>query len=153
MCVLSWAVRWWSCLRHASSSLQIWTGRSCSETVCSKRYRSFIEVCSKQAALVLGLIFSSFIETTVFSTVGRLYLTGSSMSGLGCRSSDADLCLVVMENVSLYRSVPFVSAKCKTVDAHVFLNFCSLFFIYFRKSFVLFQSLKYSQGHLDTSVS
>lgn len=25
----------------------------------------------------------------------RLYLTGSSMSGLGCRSSDADLCLVV----------------------------------------------------------
>lgn len=25
----------------------------------------------------------------------RLYLTGSSMSGLGCRSSDADLCLVI----------------------------------------------------------
>lgn len=25
----------------------------------------------------------------------RLYLTGSSMSGLGCRSSDADICLVV----------------------------------------------------------
>lgn len=25
----------------------------------------------------------------------RLYLTGSSMSGLGCRSSDADLCLIV----------------------------------------------------------
>ncbi|XP_014848343.1 PREDICTED: poly(A) RNA polymerase GLD2 isoform X1 [Poecilia mexicana] len=28
----------------------------------------------------------------------RLYLTGSSMSGLGCRSSDADLCLVVTGN-------------------------------------------------------
>lgn len=28
----------------------------------------------------------------------RLYLTGSSMSGLGCRSSDADLCLVVNVN-------------------------------------------------------
>lgn len=27
--------------------------------------------------------------------VGRLYLTGSSMNGLGCRSSDADLCLVI----------------------------------------------------------
>lgn len=27
----------------------------------------------------------------------RLYMTGSSMSGLGCRSSDADLCLVVPE--------------------------------------------------------
>ncbi|XP_072244149.1 poly(A) RNA polymerase GLD2 [Leuresthes tenuis] len=26
---------------------------------------------------------------------GRLYLTGSSMNGLGCRSSDADLCLVI----------------------------------------------------------
>ncbi|KAM6931393.1 poly(A) RNA polymerase GLD2 [Xenentodon cancila] len=28
----------------------------------------------------------------------RLYLTGSSMNGLGCRSSDADLCLVIKEN-------------------------------------------------------
>ncbi|XP_067375955.1 poly(A) RNA polymerase GLD2 isoform X2 [Channa argus] len=27
--------------------------------------------------------------------VARLYLTGSSMNGLGCRSSDADLCLVL----------------------------------------------------------
>ncbi|XP_054867136.1 poly(A) RNA polymerase GLD2 isoform X2 [Amphiprion ocellaris] len=27
--------------------------------------------------------------------VARLYLTGSSMNGLGCRSSDADLCLVI----------------------------------------------------------
>ncbi|XP_061585034.1 poly(A) RNA polymerase GLD2 [Cololabis saira] len=28
----------------------------------------------------------------------RLYLTGSSMNGLGCRSSDADLCLVINEH-------------------------------------------------------
>ncbi|XP_043967879.1 poly(A) RNA polymerase GLD2 [Gambusia affinis] len=28
----------------------------------------------------------------------RLYLTGSSISGLGCRSSDADLCLVIKGN-------------------------------------------------------
>ncbi|XP_035999510.1 poly(A) RNA polymerase GLD2 [Fundulus heteroclitus] len=28
----------------------------------------------------------------------RLYLTGSSMNGLGCRSSDADLCLVIKGN-------------------------------------------------------
>ncbi|XP_058491442.1 poly(A) RNA polymerase GLD2 [Solea solea] len=28
-------------------------------------------------------------------TAARLYLTGSSMNGLGCRSSDADLCLVI----------------------------------------------------------
>ncbi|XP_056275649.1 poly(A) RNA polymerase GLD2 [Pseudoliparis swirei] len=31
-------------------------------------------------------------------TVARLYLTGSSMNGLGCRSSDADLCLVLKGN-------------------------------------------------------
>ncbi|CAM9339958.1 unnamed protein product [Lampetra planeri] len=30
--------------------------------------------------------------------VARLYLTGSSMNGLGCRSSDADLCLVISGN-------------------------------------------------------
>lgn len=30
--------------------------------------------------------------------VARLYLTGSSINGLGCRSSDADLCLVVNGN-------------------------------------------------------
>lgn len=40
----------------------------------------------------------------VFLTVARLYLTGSSMNGLGCRSSDADLCLVLKGNVSI--SVP-----------------------------------------------
>ncbi|XP_071755805.2 poly(A) RNA polymerase GLD2 [Centroberyx gerrardi] len=31
--------------------------------------------------------------------VARLYLTGSSMNGLGCRTSDADLCLVVVGSV------------------------------------------------------
>ncbi|CAN9513298.1 unnamed protein product [Ophioblennius macclurei] len=30
--------------------------------------------------------------------VGQLYLTGSSMNGLACRSSDADLCLVIRGN-------------------------------------------------------
>ncbi|XP_041855212.1 poly(A) RNA polymerase GLD2 [Melanotaenia boesemani] len=30
--------------------------------------------------------------------VGRLYLTGSSINGLGCRTSDADLCLVIQGN-------------------------------------------------------
>lgn len=36
----------------------------------------------------------------LFLTVARLYLTGSSMNELGCRSSDADLCLVIKGNVS-----------------------------------------------------
>lgn len=37
---------------------------------------------------------------SVFFPVARLYLTGSSMNELGCRSSDADLCLVTKGNVS-----------------------------------------------------
>lgn len=37
---------------------------------------------------------------SVFLPVARLYLTGSSMNELGCRSSDADLCLVIKGNVS-----------------------------------------------------
>lgn len=52
--------------------------------------------------------------------VARLYLTGSSMSGLGCRSSDADLCLVLKGNKRhdpihvlsvlqrLFKSLPYV---------------------------------------------
>lgn len=39
---------------------------------------------------------------SVFLAVARLYLTGSSMNGLGCRSSDADLCLVLKGNVSSF---------------------------------------------------
>ncbi|XP_029685993.1 poly(A) RNA polymerase GLD2 isoform X2 [Takifugu rubripes] len=35
---------------------------------------------------------------SVFFPVARLYLTGSSMNELGCRSSDADLCLVIKGN-------------------------------------------------------
>lgn len=35
--------------------------------------------------------------------VARLYLTGSSMNGLGCRSSDADLCLVIRGMVNIDR--------------------------------------------------
>lgn len=80
-------------------------------------------------------------------------MTGSSINGLGCRSSDADLCLVITGKVSLYCSVVFVSTKCKTVDAHLFLNFSSLFFIYFRKGLILFQSLINSEVHLEPSVS
>ncbi|XP_029295582.1 poly(A) RNA polymerase GLD2 [Cottoperca gobio] len=52
--------------------------------------------------------------------VARLYLTGSSMNGLGCRSSDADMCLVIKGNKKpdpihvlsvlqrLFKSLPYV---------------------------------------------
>lgn len=43
---------------------------------------------------------------SVFLAVARLYLTGSSMNGLGCRSSDADLCLVLKGNVSISDFAP-----------------------------------------------
>ncbi|KAM9858317.1 poly(A) RNA polymerase GLD2 [Aulostomus maculatus] len=53
-------------------------------------------------------------------TVARLYLTGSSMNELGCRSSDADVCLVLREKKRpepihvlsvlhrLFKSLPYV---------------------------------------------
>lgn len=46
----------------------------------------------------------SLCSYSPFLAVARLYLTGSSMNGLGCRSSDADLCLVIrgMVNIDHY---------------------------------------------------
>uniref|UniRef100_A0A3Q2QC34 polynucleotide adenylyltransferase n=1 Tax=Fundulus heteroclitus TaxID=8078 RepID=A0A3Q2QC34_FUNHE len=38
----------------------------------------------------------------------RLYLTGSSMNGLGCRSSDADLCLVIKGNCQHCETWPWL---------------------------------------------
>lgn len=45
LCALSWVVRWWSCLRRASSSLQIWSGRRCAALVCNKTYSKSFHVC------------------------------------------------------------------------------------------------------------
>lgn len=59
------------------------------------------------------VLFCSFFFTKLllFLPVARLYLTGSSMNGLGCRSSDADLCLVIRGTVSIYGSALFISSK------------------------------------------
>ncbi|XP_030593543.1 poly(A) RNA polymerase GLD2 [Archocentrus centrarchus] len=46
------------------------------------------EVCRTRLQQDIQQVFSS----------ARLYLTGSSMNGLGCRSSDADMCLVIKGN-------------------------------------------------------
>uniref|UniRef100_A0A3B4BCE1 polynucleotide adenylyltransferase n=1 Tax=Periophthalmus magnuspinnatus TaxID=409849 RepID=A0A3B4BCE1_9GOBI len=43
----------------------------------------------------------------------RLYLTGSTMSGLGCRSSDADLCLVVGLKVGIYKFLQVLLIRAK----------------------------------------
>uniref|UniRef100_A0A8C6VW35 polynucleotide adenylyltransferase n=1 Tax=Nothobranchius furzeri TaxID=105023 RepID=A0A8C6VW35_NOTFU len=49
----------------------------------------------------------------------RLYLTGSSMNGLACRTSDADLCLVVEQQVSVFTAT----------TTHLILNYFILAYI------------------------
>uniref|UniRef100_A0A4W6GAW3 polynucleotide adenylyltransferase n=1 Tax=Lates calcarifer TaxID=8187 RepID=A0A4W6GAW3_LATCA len=51
--------------------------------------------------------------------VARLYLTGSSMNGLGCRSSDADLCLVLKGNVSMSHSLQRAVIRTHLIRAKV----------------------------------
>lgn len=106
VCALSWVVRWWSCLRHASSKLQIWIGRRGAVHGCSKTYSESMQVCMTciHSPSTLTSCCDSY-SLNVFLTVARLYLTGSSMNGLGCRSSDADLCLVLKGNVSMSHSL------------------------------------------------
>ncbi|XP_056140585.1 poly(A) RNA polymerase GLD2 [Lampris incognitus] len=40
--------------------------------------------------------------------MARLYLTGSSMNGLGCRTSDADLCLVVVGSMNRFPDAIYI---------------------------------------------
>ncbi|CAL8250565.1 unnamed protein product [Boreogadus saida] len=64
----------------------------------SKQMVELFEACQQQACdLTRKETCRSRLQKDIQSVfpVARLYLTGSSMSGLGCRSSDADLCLVL----------------------------------------------------------
>lgn len=66
----------------------------------------------------------------VFLTVARLYLTGSSMNGLGCRSSDADMCLIIKGNVSCFDCILCLSSRMCTIrDAHFLFN-TYMFFLF-----------------------
>lgn len=62
-----------------------------------------------------------FLIISVIISVARLYLTGSSMNGLGSRSSDADLCLVIKGNVRLHyflsKSEPFTPIFSQVITA------------------------------------
>uniref|UniRef100_A0A8C6PIX5 polynucleotide adenylyltransferase n=2 Tax=Nothobranchius TaxID=28779 RepID=A0A8C6PIX5_NOTFU len=60
----------------------------------------------------------------------RLYLTGSSMNGLACRTSDADLCLVVEQQVS----VLLHPLKCHFSTLSCFSRKDPLFFVSFPDS-------------------
>lgn len=57
----------------------------------------------------------NYYSLNVFLAVARLYMNGSSMNGLGCRSSDADLCLVLKGKVSISDFTPEFHAKCVCV--------------------------------------
>ncbi|XP_029366271.1 poly(A) RNA polymerase GLD2 isoform X2 [Echeneis naucrates] len=66
----------------------------------SNQMVELFEVCQQQSS---DLARKEMIRTQLQQDIqhvyaGRLYLTGSSMNGLGCRSSDADLCLVLTGN-------------------------------------------------------
>ena len=95
----------------------------------------------------------------VFLTVARLYLTGSSMNGLGCRSSDADLCLVFKGNVSTYGSALSISPRwaCVKYTVQPQTNISSwtlvLLFFCFRKNPTLFLSCLASESYSVHSVS
>lgn len=54
-CGFSWVVRWWSCLRHASSNLLIWNGKRCAELDCSRTYSVSIQVCMQSGGALLQL--------------------------------------------------------------------------------------------------
>ncbi|XP_024131895.1 poly(A) RNA polymerase GLD2 [Oryzias melastigma] len=64
----------------------------------SRQMVELFEACQQQPGdLERKEIFRAQLQEDIQSifSAARLYLTGSSMNGLGCRSSDADLCLVI----------------------------------------------------------
>uniref|UniRef100_A0A665WAU1 polynucleotide adenylyltransferase n=1 Tax=Echeneis naucrates TaxID=173247 RepID=A0A665WAU1_ECHNA len=80
----------------------------------SNQMVELFEVCQQQSS---DLARKEMIRTQLQQdiqhvyAVGRLYLTGSSMNGLGCRSSDADLCLVLTGNVPYVDRTQLIRAK------------------------------------------
>ncbi|CAL8346544.1 unnamed protein product [Lota lota] len=71
----------------------------------SKQMVELFEACQQQASdLSRKETCRSRLQRDIQSVfpVARLYLTGSSMSGLGCRSSDADLCLVLRGSPDIF---------------------------------------------------
>ncbi|XP_074527368.1 poly(A) RNA polymerase GLD2 [Halichoeres trimaculatus] len=78
-----------------SSSLQAYANDKLSGQMVE-----LFEACQQQVSdLIRKETLRAHLQTDIqrVYAVARLYLTGSSMNGLGCRSSDADLCLVIRE--------------------------------------------------------
>ncbi|XP_041792684.1 poly(A) RNA polymerase GLD2 [Chelmon rostratus] len=77
----------------SSDSLQIYA-----KDKLSVQMVELFEACQQQSSdLTRKEMFRTRLQQDIqrVYAVARLYLTGSSMNGLGCRSSDADLCLVL----------------------------------------------------------
>ncbi|XP_017269123.1 poly(A) RNA polymerase GLD2 [Kryptolebias marmoratus] len=81
---------------ESSNSLQLYA-----KDKLSSQMVELFEACQQQSSdLERKEVLRSQLQQEIlqFYAVARLYLTGSSMNGLGCRSSDADLCLVITAN-------------------------------------------------------
>ncbi|XP_037337829.2 poly(A) RNA polymerase GLD2 isoform X2 [Pungitius pungitius] len=75
--------------------------KACFKDKLSDQMVEVFEACQQQASdLARKETCRARLQEDIQSVyaVARLYLTGSSMNGLGCRSSDADLCLVLKGN-------------------------------------------------------
>ncbi|CAG07863.1 unnamed protein product, partial [Tetraodon nigroviridis] len=89
----------------------------------SEQIREVFEACKQQPPdLARKEMCRSQLQQDInrIYAAGRLYLTGSSMNGLGCRSSDADLCLVIRGNVSTAASRAHSSVEARSLN-HLFL--------------------------------
>ncbi|XP_023814284.1 poly(A) RNA polymerase GLD2 isoform X1 [Oryzias latipes] len=104
------------------NSLQVYAGDH-----LSRQMVELFEACQQQSIdLERKEVFRARLQEDIQSifSVARLYLTGSSMNGLGCRSSDADLCLVITGNKKpdplsvlsrlrkLFRTLSYVEGTC-----------------------------------------
>ncbi|KAM8887002.1 poly(A) RNA polymerase GLD2 isoform 2-T2 [Spinachia spinachia] len=107
--------------------------KACVKDQLSNQMLEVFEACQQQASdLARKETCRARLQEDIQSVyaVARLYLTGSSMNGLGCRSSDADLCLVLKENKRqdpihilsvlqrLFKSLPYVE-KTQLIRAKV----------------------------------
>lgn len=97
-------------------------------------------------------------SNSLFLAVARLYLTGSSMNGLGCRSSDADLCLVIRAMVNIDHQGAQISFIAGVLGEFIELlvlwfNINLERFLPFRKGLILFMYSVPSKGCSSHCVS
>uniref|UniRef100_A0A8C8E1U3 polynucleotide adenylyltransferase n=1 Tax=Oryzias sinensis TaxID=183150 RepID=A0A8C8E1U3_9TELE len=103
--------------RHISTPHQGQTvPKSFNSLQLSRQMVELFEACQQQSIdLERKEVFRARLQEDIQSifSVARLYLTGSSMNGLGCRSSDADLCLVITGNVKFnLQFLAYVEGTC-----------------------------------------